>query len=244
VWRAREDEGTRHNGARAGTGVRFSPAIPNPGATTDPVAGGILTQELMAAPDSNRVRRFALPEMEDSRADALIDAFVAGPKRRRGRPSTDTANGGRRADPLVRLDNRVTWHEALRRESARSERYRRPASVVVLGAEFRPGMDRSEISVDRLVRPIAHVLSRSSRETDHVTRASEVQFMVLLPETAEHDAAQFAERIVEDCDVWLAATRTPVYFRVTVAAATDDETLQQAFERATGPGLIAAPTRD
>jgi PleD family two-component response regulator len=91
--------------------------------------------------------------------------------------------------------------------------------------------------VDRLVRPIAHVLWRSSRETDHVTRAGDARFMVLLPETAEHDAAQFAERIVEDCDVWLAATRTPVYFRVTVAAATTEETLEEAFERATGPTL-------
>jgi diguanylate cyclase (GGDEF)-like protein len=193
----------------------------------------------MASPDPSRARRFALPEMEDSRADALIDAFVTGPKRRRGRPTTDTAAGGRREDPLVRLDNRVTWREALRRESARSERYRRPASVVVLSAELRPGINEADGSVDRLVRPIAHVLSRSSRETDHVTRAGDIRFMVLLPETAEHDAAQFAERIVEDCDVWLAATRMPVYFRVTVAAATTDETLEEAFERATGPAAQA-----
>jgi hypothetical protein len=61
--------------------------------------------------------------------------------------------------------------------------------------------------------------------------------MVLLPETAEHDAAQFAERIVEDCDVWLSATRTPVYFRVTVAAATAEETLEEAFARATSPDV-------
>jgi diguanylate cyclase (GGDEF)-like protein len=188
----------------------------------------------MASPDPTRTRRFALPEMDDSRADELIDAFVTGPKRRRSRRAT-TANGGRREDPLVRLDNRITWHEALRRESARSERYRRPASVIVLRAEFRPGMDRSEISVDRLVRPIAHVLSRSSRETDHVTRAGDAVFMVLLPETAEHDATQWAERIIEDCDVWLAATLTPVYFRVTVAAASTEETLEEAFERANEP---------
>jgi diguanylate cyclase (GGDEF)-like protein len=192
----------------------------------------------MASPDPTRTRRFALPEMDDSRADELIDAFVTGPKRRRSRPKTDSANGGRHGDPLVRLDNRITWQEALRRESARSERYRRPASVVVLGAEFRPGMGRSGVSVDRLVRPIAHVLSRSSRETDHVTRVGEARFMVLLPETAEHDAAQFAERIVEDCDVWLAATQTPVYFRVTVATATTEETLEEAFERTTSPDAL------
>jgi diguanylate cyclase (GGDEF)-like protein len=189
----------------------------------------------MAVPDPNRARRFALPDLDDARGDESIDAFVTGPKRRRGRPTTDVASGGRREDPLVRLDNRITWHEALRRESARSERYRRPASVVVLGAEFRPGIDVSEASMDRLVRPIAHVLARATRETDHVTRAGDARFMVLLPETAEHDAAQFAERIVEDCEVWLAATRTPVYLRVTVAAATTDQTLEEAFERAAGP---------
>ncbi len=193
----------------------------------------------MASPDPTRTRRFALPEMEDSRADELIETFVSGPKRRRGRPTT----GGRRADPLALLDNRITWHEALRHESARSERYRRPASVVVIGAEFRPGLDHAEVSVDRLVRAIAHVLSRSSRETDHVLRAGDARFMVLLPETAERDAAQYAERIVEDCDVWLAATQTPVYFRVTVAAASTEETLQAAFERATGPQPLGGPER-
>jgi diguanylate cyclase (GGDEF)-like protein len=200
----------------------------------------------MASPDPTRTRRFALPEMDDSRADELIDAFVTGPKRRRGRPRRDPANGGRHEDPLLRLDNRITWHEALRRESARSERYRRPASVVLLGAEFRPGLDRSEISMDRLVRPIAHVLSRLSRDTDHVTRAGDARFMVLLPETAEHDAAQFAERVVEDCEVWLSATQLPVYFRVTVAAATIAETLQEAFERAMGPDVprLSATLRD
>lgn len=189
----------------------------------------------MAAPDPNRIRRFALPDLDDARGDASIDAFVTGPKRHRGRPTTELSPGGRRDDPLVRLDSRITWHEALRRESARSERYRRPASVVVLDAEFRPGIDASGLSVDRLVRPIAHVLSRASRETDHVYRAGDARFMVLLPETAEHDAAQFAERVVENCEVWLVATRTPVYFRVTVAAASTEQTLQEAFDRVTGP---------
>jgi len=192
-------------------------------------------QESMASPDPNRARRFALPDLDDARAGESIDAFVTGPKRRRGRSGTDLASDGRREDPLVRLDNRITWREALRRESARSERYRRPASVVVLGAELRPGIDESEASMDRLVRPIAHVLSRSSRETDHVTRAGDARFMVLPPETAEEDAAHFAERVVEDCEVWLSATRTPVYLRVTVAAASTEQTLEEAFERATGP---------
>jgi diguanylate cyclase (GGDEF)-like protein len=196
----------------------------------------------MASPDPTRARRFALPEMEDSRADELIETFVSGPKRRRGRP-THGANGARRADPLALLDTRITWHEALRHESARSERYRRPASVIVIGAEFRPGLDHADVSVDRLVRAIAHVLSRSSRETDHVLRAGEARFMVLLPETAEHDAAQYAERVVEDCNVWLTATQTPVYFRVSVAAASADETLAAAFERVTGPERIAGPER-
>jgi PleD family two-component response regulator len=115
--------------------------------------------------------------------------------------------------------------------------------VIVIGAEFRPGLDHADVSVDRLVRAIAHVLSRSSRETDHVLRAGEARFMVLLPETAEHDAAQYAERVVEDCNVWLTATQTPVYFRVSVAAASADETLAAAFERVTGPERIAGPER-
>jgi diguanylate cyclase (GGDEF)-like protein len=220
VWASRRSRPKRSFRARAG--------------------GGIQTQEPMASADSNRARRFTLPDMDDARAEEVIDTFVAGQQRRRGRAALEVASGRRREDPLVRLDNRITWQEALRLESARSERHRRPVSVVILEAEVRPGADDGEASREQLVRPIAHVLWRAARETDHVTRAGDARFLVLLPETAEADAAHFADRIVADCEVWLAATRTPVYFQVTVAAASSDETLEQALARTMTAAALSA----
>src|SRR5256885_5228148 len=51
------------------------------------------------------------------------------------------------------------------------------------------------------------------RSTDRVTRASDTRFQVLLPETTEADAAHFAERVLADCAVWLAALHAPVTVR-------------------------------
>jgi GGDEF domain-containing protein len=171
-----------------------------------------------------------MPALEDARAEDAIDAFIAGPEARRGRRrgTKRTLQGG---DPPNHLESRIAWNEALERESARTERYRRPASVVVIRAQQRSEAD-DELSVTRLAQPIGYMIRRGARETDVVTRASDGRFQILLPETSEEEAAQFAERIIADCDVWIRAMRTPVLLRAAAAAASAESTLEAALERA------------
>lgn len=196
----------------------------------------------MAPSQSSRARRFALPNHADERTGESIEAFLTGPQRRRGRPADPSRSSARAVDPLVALDNRLSWNEALRRESARARRYRRPAAVVVVAAM--PGTRGPEVDGwhPRLVGPIAHVIRRGARETDLVTRATDTRFQVLLPETTEVEAAHFAERVVADCDVWLRAIDAPVIVRAAAAGQTQETTLEDALARAVeavDPGTAA-----
>jgi hypothetical protein len=140
--------------------------------------------------------------------------------------------GGREASEG--MESRIAWMEALRREDARQARYRRAASIVVL--EARPLAD-TETAADwlgRIVGPLAHTIRRAARATDRVTRTSETRFLVLLPETTESDAAHFAERVMDDCSVWLRAMHAPVSVRASAAAATamSEASLEDALARA------------
>lgn len=179
---------------------------------------------------SNRARRFSLPDLDDDRVDVAISDFLTGPARRRGRPGPVLAAPA--GLPLAALENRVAWMESLRRESARSLRYRRPAAVIVVAGQPRDGTPAAGGWVGRVAGPIAHALRRGIRETDLVTRTADARFQVLLPETTEAEAAHVAERIAADCRVWLEAVGAPVVVRSAAAGTSPDATLEAALARA------------
>lgn len=124
--------------------------------------------------------------------------------------------------------------DAVRREDARQARYRRAASIVVLEARSLSDAPGAGDWLERIVGPLAHTIRRAARATDRVTRASETRFLILLPETTEADAAHFAERVMDDCSVWLMAMHAPVAIRASAAAATasSDASLEDALIRA------------
>jgi GGDEF domain-containing protein len=182
-------------------------------------------------PASNRARRFSLPDLADERVDEAISTFLIGPAQRRGRPgplvpTTLSSN------PFGALENRVAWMEALRRETARSVRYRRPAAVMVIAGNARNDTPEETAWVGRVAGPIAHAIRRGIRETDLVTRTGDARFQVLLPETTGRLAKHIADRVVADCEIWLQAVGAPVVLRSSAAAATPDTSLDAALDRA------------
>lgn len=106
-----------------------------------------------------------------------------------------------------RLDEAVDWERRVREESTRLTRYRRPVTVLLVELDGferligRLGADAAE----RLIPAITETLVRSGRATDHVSRLSANRFGVLMPETDEIQAINYAERIRSQCDRWLAA---------------------------------------
>ena len=184
--------------------------------------------------ESPRARnRFLLPQLDDPRSDEAIDALLAGAERHRGRPATEPIPVGDR-HAFEGLESRIAWMDAVRREDARQQRYRRAASIVVIEARTVTQAPGADEWLSRSAGPIAHTIRRAARQTDRITRASENRFLILLPETTEADATHFAQRVLSDCAVWLNAALAPVAVRASAAAATatSEMSLEDALSRA------------
>jgi diguanylate cyclase (GGDEF)-like protein len=102
-------------------------------------------------------------------------------------------------DTLTGLEGPDFWQRILVAEVARSARYRRPLSVViieldgigVLSDTWGPDVAR------HAVREAAQCIRRMSRTSDHCTRIGPARFGVVLTETDEIAAINFVERVRE-----------------------------------------------
>jgi GGDEF domain-containing protein len=209
-------------------------------------------RRLKATSESTRARRFALPDLEDERAESSIQAFLDGPEVRRRRPATRTEEGAaadrrtmagsagpavtagraRRSVELRSLPGRLEWNAALERESLRARRYGRPASVAIVELRHeRPGTS-VEPWLRTLTGPISRALREESRATDLVARVASTRFQLLLPETNEAGAERLAVRLAGRCREHLRSTAAPVMIRVSVAGTGAGDTLQDALRQA------------
>jgi GGDEF domain-containing protein len=192
----------------------------------------------MASPESTRARRFALPDLDDERAGASIEAFIEGRGIRRDQPpGPPTARTGSSAERRARADirtlpGRLEWNAALARESARAARYRRPAAVAVVELSAIQPDQPVDPWVPTLVGPIARVLRGDSRATDVVARVSSTRFQLLMPETSEVGAERLAERLLVGCRDVIEPTDAPVAVRIAVAGTGLHGTLDDALASA------------
>jgi diguanylate cyclase (GGDEF)-like protein len=102
-------------------------------------------------------------------------------------------------DPLTGLEGPDFWQRLLVAEVARSARYRRPLTVVVIEVE---GLaDLAETWGDEVarhaMRGAAQCLRRTSRTSDYCMRIGTSRFGVVLTETDEIAAINFVERVRE-----------------------------------------------
>jgi diguanylate cyclase (GGDEF)-like protein len=202
---------------------------------------------MAARPTDRRPRRFVLPDHGDERAGEKIEEFLSGPGPRHDRVADGDRSRAGAEDPLIALDTRVSWNDALRREGARLARYGRPAAVVIvdLDAHREPGAGYSAAEIcRRLARPVAHVLRREARETDRIARVSDNRFHILLPETTDRDARHYADRVRLACELWLEATDLPGLIRISLASASRESDLLDALataeRRLEGPSAQSA----
>jgi GGDEF domain-containing protein len=196
----------------------------------------------LATSESTRARRFALPDLADERTGESIEAFLEGPKVRRGRRPArpdPTARAASVAAPVVRqavdlrsIPGRLEWNAAMERESLRAARYARPACVAIVELKpINPGF-----SIDPWIRtvagPIARAIRQDSRATDLVARVADARFQILLPETSESGAEHLAERVTAACRMVIERAAVPAAVRVSVAGTGMDDTLQDALAHA------------
>lgn len=101
------------------------------------------------------------------------------------------------SDPVTGLDGPDAWRRTLVVEVARSQRYRRPLTVVMLEVEGAAelGEELSPLVERKILHEAAQALRRASRTSDLVFRVGEARFGVVLTETDEVAAINFVERV-------------------------------------------------
>ena len=110
-------------------------------------------------------------------------------------------------DPLTGLEGPDAWQRLLVGEVARTARYGRPLTIVVLEVEgvMELGDDLGVDVARHALHEAAQALRRLSRTSDMVFRIGVTRFGVILPETDEVAAINYVERVRE-----AAPTRMPL----------------------------------
>lgn len=140
-------------------------------------------------------------------------------------------------DELTGLPNRSAYSERAFHELRRFKRYHRPLTLVVCDIDlFKSINDRYGHSAgDRSLKLIAKFIVSKLRTVDFVARLGGEEFVMLLPETTEHQALQVLDKIR------IAVSRIPFKFKkhpfqITlsfgISELVADDTMETAFERA------------
>lgn len=100
-------------------------------------------------------------------------------------------------DPLTGVKNRRAFLRALKQETSRAQRHRRPMALLVIDVDrFKTINDRFGHPVgDAVLVALCNALTEGARHYDTVARLGGEEFAVLLPETERSGALVVAERI-------------------------------------------------
>lgn len=128
-------------------------------------------------------------------------------------------------DWLTGVYNRRQFETLARAELARSQRYVRPLTVLMMDIDhFKDVNDRYGHAIgDRVLQDLATVCLAIKRDADVVARIGGEEFALLLPETTEAAAAQFAERLrqqIRICAPVVEGKRLAITVSIGIAGAT------------------------
>jgi diguanylate cyclase (GGDEF)-like protein len=149
-------------------------------------------------------------------------------------PSLGSELSSSRTDSLTGLLVVKEWNRIVADEDARVNRYRHPATVVIIELD---GFERLVANLgleagDRVLPALADTLSRNARGADHLARIGPTRFGILLPETDEVVAINYIERVREACDLWLESGAIALHLSIGWASPGPDSSLAVAVARA------------
>ena len=102
-----------------------------------------------------------------------------------------------RTDPLTGLRNRRTFDQELITRFEHARRYARPLAIAMIDVDLFKDINDAfgHPAGDEILRQIATILRRCTRQSDVVARYGGEEFVVILPETPLLEALQFGEKI-------------------------------------------------
>ena len=101
-------------------------------------------------------------------------------------------------DPLTGVPNRRSFHEVSAHSLATVRRHGRPLSLLIVDADHfkRLNDQHGHLAGDTVLREMAQAIGRSLRKSDVLCRWGGEEFVILLPEADQADAAVSAERVI------------------------------------------------
>ncbi|MGA7432557.1 MAG: GGDEF domain-containing protein [Xanthobacteraceae bacterium] len=128
-------------------------------------------------------------------------------------------------DWLTGLYNRRHFETLAQAELARSQRYMRPLTVMMMDIDhFKDVNDTyGHATGDRVLQALATVCLATKRDADVIGRIGGEEFALLLPETTDTAAAQFAERLrqqIRDCAPVVGGEKLPITVSIGIAGVT------------------------
>lgn len=105
-------------------------------------------------------------------------------------------------DDLTKLFTRKYIDERLEQEIDRAKRYHRPFSVLIIDLDHFKNINDTygHSAGDLVLQTVSYILRRRLRDTDVAGRFGGEEFIVILGETEQKGAFQFAERIREEIE--------------------------------------------
>jgi len=153
-----------------------------------------------------------------------------------------------RTDPLTALRNRRAFDTELASRFEHAHRYARPLTLAMIDVDHFKRINDAygHPAGDAVLRCVADILRKCSRQSDFVSRYGGEEFAILLPETALFESLQFAEKIRAEVatasmgegmpervtiSVGLASTPHTVFASAAELVAAADEALYRAKEK-------------
>ena len=160
-------------------------------------------------------------------AESCIPAIENARRYREARQLAET-------DALTGFFNQRYFHETLRREALRAQRYDRRLALLILDLDdFKSVNDRvGHLAGDAVLAQVAEQLRNEIRSVDIGCRVGGDEFAVVMPESTEEDASQLFDRMREGVSTMPMPGGHRVRLSAGIAELRHGETAAGLFERA------------
>ncbi len=151
------------------------------------------------------------------------------------------ASTARFHDHLTGLPGRLWLEQTLTSEIARSRRYHRDFSVIVIDIDHFSRLNRTEgrTAGDRVLEAVGGLLRSHVRQSDHLARLGDDEFVLVLAETPQKGALQLAEKLRGMIESFRLDNGIAVTVSLGVAAARDSDSVKELLDRGEAAAMTA-----